>query len=105
MKPISPSADLPIRRDLTLPYRLSLAVAALMVVASVAGDRTGEIMDRNLRVRAEGLSDEDAEDLWPSILRHAPTYARYRKSAGRSIPLVRLVPVGPGQGRDCHEEN
>lgn len=28
------------------------------------------------------------------ILRVAPTYARYQKATNRTIPLVRLVPVG-----------
>ena len=54
-----------------------------------------EVGERALMVRAEVLSDEEAAVLWPGILRHAPTYARYRRAAGRAIPLVRLVPVGP----------
>lgn len=57
-----------------------------------------EIMDRTLRVRGEELSADEAEALWPLILRHAPSYARYRKAAGRDIPLVRLVPVGRIEG-------
>jgi F420H(2)-dependent quinone reductase len=57
-----------------------------------------ELMDRTLRVRAERLPDEEAAAFWPGILRRAPTYARYRKAAGRAIPLVRLVPVGRTTG-------
>lgn len=64
-----------------------------------------EIMDQTMQVRAEELSDAEAEALWPRILRHAPSYARYREAAGRAIPLVRLVPVGVGQGRDGHESD
>jgi len=57
-----------------------------------------EIMDRTLRVRAEELSAEEAEAFWPRILRRAPSYARYRKATGRTIPLVRLVPLGSDEG-------
>jgi len=34
---VAPSAGLPVERDLTLAYRLSLAIAVLMAVASAAG--------------------------------------------------------------------
>lgn len=64
-----------------------------------------EIMDRTMSIHAEELSDAEAEALWPRILRHAPSYARYQEAAGHAIPLVRLVPVEPGQGRDEHEDN
>lgn len=57
-----------------------------------------EIMDRTLLVRAEELSDEEAAAFWPRILECAPGNARYRKATSRAIPLVRLVPVGPGEG-------
>ena len=57
-----------------------------------------EIMDRTLRVRAEELPEEEAAAFWPRILRRAPSYARYQKAAGRAIPLVRLVSIGPGEG-------
>lgn len=57
-----------------------------------------EILDRTLRVRAERLSSEEAAAFWPRILRHAPSYARYRKAAGRPIPLLRLVPLEPTGG-------
>lgn len=56
-----------------------------------------EIMDQTVRVRAEELPEEEAEALWPFILRRAPSYARYRDASGRAIPLVRLVPAGPGE--------
>jgi deazaflavin-dependent oxidoreductase (nitroreductase family) len=57
-----------------------------------------EIMDHTLRVRAEELLAEEAAAFWPRILRRAPTYTRYRKATGRAIPLVRLVPIGSGEG-------
>jgi F420H(2)-dependent quinone reductase len=53
-----------------------------------------QVMDRTSRVRAEELSTDEATAFWPSILRVAPTYARYQKATSRPIPLVRLVPVG-----------
>jgi deazaflavin-dependent oxidoreductase (nitroreductase family) len=57
-----------------------------------------EIKGRAMRVRAEELPAADAESFWPHILRRAPAYATYRKATGRAIPLVRLVPVDPGEG-------
>jgi len=57
-----------------------------------------EVRDRTLRVRAEQLSDEERAAFWPCILRRAPSYARYRKATSRIIPLVRLVPIGSGEG-------
>ena len=57
-----------------------------------------EIMGRKLRVHAEELSAEEAAAFCPRVLRRAPTYARYRKATDRTIPLVRLVPIGPGEG-------
>jgi F420H(2)-dependent quinone reductase len=51
--------------------------------------------ERTLRVRAEELSDEEADAFWPRILRCAPGNSRYRKATTRAIPLVRLVPTGP----------
>jgi F420H(2)-dependent quinone reductase len=57
-----------------------------------------EIMERSLLVRAEELSEEEAVAFWPRILRHAPTYGRYRKATARAIPLVRLVPIVLDEG-------
>ena len=53
-----------------------------------------QVMDRTLQVRAEELSTDEAIAFWPYILRVAPAYARYQKATSRTIPLVRLVPVG-----------
>jgi deazaflavin-dependent oxidoreductase (nitroreductase family) len=52
-----------------------------------------EVMARTMRVRAEQLPTDEADALWPRILRHAPTYRMYRKATERVIPLVRLVPI------------
>ena len=54
--------------------------------------------DRSLQVRAEELSEEEAAAFWPRILQIAPGNARYRKATSRAIPLVRLVPIEPGEG-------
>jgi len=53
-----------------------------------------QVMDRTLQVHAEELSADETTAFWPYILRAAPTYARYQKATSRTIPLVRLVPVG-----------
>lgn len=57
-----------------------------------------EIKDQTLRVRAERLPEDEAADFWALILQRAPSYARYRKATRRTIPLVRLVPIGRATG-------
>jgi deazaflavin-dependent oxidoreductase (nitroreductase family) len=57
-----------------------------------------EIMDRAMQVRAEALSDAEAAAFWPRILQRAPGYARYLNATSRAIPLIRLVPIAPGEG-------
>lgn len=57
-----------------------------------------EIKDRTLSVRAERVPAGEAATLWPGVLRRAPTYARYRTAAGLDLPLVRLIPIGSGDG-------
>ena len=52
-----------------------------------------QVMDRILQVHAEELPADEATAFWPSILRVAPTYARYLQATSRTIPLVRLVPA------------
>jgi hypothetical protein len=54
--------------------------------------------DRSLRVGAEELPYEEAAAFWPRILQLAPGNARYQRATSRAIPLVRLVPIGPGKG-------
>ncbi len=53
-----------------------------------------QVMDRTFQVHAEELSSDEAIAYWPRILRVAPTYERYQRATKRTIPLVRLVPVG-----------
>ena len=53
-----------------------------------------QVMDRTLQVHAEMLPSNEAIAFWPRILHIAPTYERYQRATTRTIPLVRLVPVG-----------
>jgi deazaflavin-dependent oxidoreductase (nitroreductase family) len=53
-----------------------------------------EVGDRTLQVRAEELSADQAAAFWPSVLQAAPDYARYPRRTSRTIPLIRLVPIG-----------
>jgi deazaflavin-dependent oxidoreductase (nitroreductase family) len=53
-----------------------------------------QVMDRILQVHPEEMSTEEGTAFWPRVLRVAPTYARYQQATSRTIPLVRLVPVG-----------
>jgi deazaflavin-dependent oxidoreductase (nitroreductase family) len=57
-----------------------------------------EVGDRTLQARAEELSAEEAATFWPRVLQVAPDYAKYPRRTSRCIPMVRLVPVGPGEG-------
>jgi deazaflavin-dependent oxidoreductase (nitroreductase family) len=56
-----------------------------------------EVGDRTLQARAEELSAEEAAAFWGRVLQVAPDYARYSRRTSRRIPMVRLVPVGPGE--------
>ena len=57
-----------------------------------------EVGDRTRRVRAEELSVDEAAAFWPRVLQVAPDYARYPRRTSRRIPLIRLVPIAPGEG-------
>jgi deazaflavin-dependent oxidoreductase (nitroreductase family) len=57
-----------------------------------------EVGERTLQARAEELSAEEEAVFWPRVLQVAPDYARYPRRTSRRIPMVRLVPVGPGEG-------
>lgn len=59
-----------------------------------------QVMDRTLQVHAEELSSNEAIAFWPRILHLAPTYERYLRATTRTIPLVRLVPVGCAREQD-----
>lgn len=52
-----------------------------------------EVDGRSVDVRAEELSAEEAAQWWPRILNEAPDCGRYSQRTGRSIPLLRLVPL------------
>ena len=41
---------------------------------------------------ARTLSDEEAEKLWPEILKRNPLYANYRQRTARKIPIVEITP-------------
>jgi deazaflavin-dependent oxidoreductase (nitroreductase family) len=60
-------------------------------------EATVELKGRTFRVRAEQVPADEAAAFWPRILQRAPTYALFLKATRRSIPLVRLVPVGPDE--------
>jgi len=53
-----------------------------------------EVEGRQFDVRAQDLSPAEATAFWPRVLAIAPDYAKYRQRTTRSIPLVRLVPLG-----------
>lgn len=69
MKPTSSSVDLPIRQGLALAYRLSLTVAALMAVTSVAGIAFGlaGLYGADPRL-AIGITEAEAGLLLPGLL-------------------------------------
>lgn len=52
---------------------------------------TVEVGGRRRCVRHVELGVDEAAAVWPRILRRAPTCDLYRRSAGRTIPLVRLT--------------
>jgi len=54
---------------------------------------TVEVEGRTLPVRAVPMKAGEAAAWWPRVLAAAPDYARYRERTGRSIPLLRPVPV------------
>lgn len=53
-----------------------------------------EVMGRAIAVRAEELPAEEAEVWWQRILHRDPSYERYARATSRTIPIIRLVPVG-----------
>jgi deazaflavin-dependent oxidoreductase (nitroreductase family) len=77
----------------------------LLVAASFAGSGTAPSWYLNLvahpevqatidgrteRYRARTLGDAEAEAAWPKLLAVYPTFARYRRRALRTIPVVEL---------------
>jgi deazaflavin-dependent oxidoreductase (nitroreductase family) len=57
-----------------------------------------EVGNRTLPVRAEELPADETTAFWPRVLQVAPDYARYPRRTSRRIPLIRLVPIGSGEG-------
>lgn len=55
-----------------------------------------EVAGREIAVRAEVLSDDEAAAWWPRILARSPDYERYARATDRVFPVVRLVPVAAG---------
>jgi deazaflavin-dependent oxidoreductase (nitroreductase family) len=51
-----------------------------------------EVDGRTIRICAREISGEEAASCWQRVLHVAPDYAKYPKRAGRTIPLLRLVP-------------
>jgi deazaflavin-dependent oxidoreductase (nitroreductase family) len=86
--------------------------AAMVVVAANDGGETDpawylnlhatpvakvEVDGRTIEVRAEELPQTEAEVWWARILERSPDYERYRRATARPFPIVRLVPVDPGE--------
>ena len=56
-----------------------------------------EVNARRIPVQAEVLSAEEAAGWWPRIVARDPAYLRYGGATTRAIPILRLVPLEPGQ--------
>lgn len=52
-----------------------------------------EVYGQSVPVRAEKMSEADAESFWTVVLRRAPDYSRYLERTDRKIPMIRLTPV------------
>jgi deazaflavin-dependent oxidoreductase (nitroreductase family) len=65
---------------------------------NLTADPLVRVEGRTLQVRAEELSKDEAVAFWSRLLQVAPDYARYPRRTSRRIPLVRLVPIGSGEG-------
>jgi deazaflavin-dependent oxidoreductase (nitroreductase family) len=53
-----------------------------------------EVGGATIPVRAELLEASAAASAWTRILERDPSYERYARAAGRTIPILRLVPAG-----------
>ena len=49
-----------------------------------------DVAGTTVPVRAERLSEPEAEAAWPAILERSPDYERYLRATDRTIPLIRL---------------
>jgi deazaflavin-dependent oxidoreductase (nitroreductase family) len=52
-----------------------------------------KIKNQHLQARAEVASPEKRKELWERLLKAAPFFANYEKTAGREIPMVLLHPA------------
>ena len=59
-----------------------------------------EIGGRTIPVRAEELPPEEARAQWRRIVEIQPSYERFRRATDRTIPILRLVPVGQPPAAD-----
>ena len=55
-------------------------------------EATIEIRGKTTRVRAEEVSPEERERIWPNLLEVWPLYDNYVASTERQIPVVLLTP-------------
>jgi deazaflavin-dependent oxidoreductase (nitroreductase family) len=100
------------RRERTVVLQFFPDGDAMIVAATNDGGRTHpawylniraepsahvEVMGNRRAVRAEELAPDDAAEWWQRILRRDPSYERYGRSAGRTFPIIRLVP-SPDEG-------
>ncbi len=53
-----------------------------------------EVDGRAVAVRAVVLPPDEAAEAWRRIVEVQPGYDQYRRATDRSIPILRLVPVG-----------
>ena len=105
-------------RDGSTPLFYAREADRLLVAASFAGSGTPPgwylnllahpdarvtIDGRTGRYRARTLDPAEADAAWPRLLSVYPTFARYRRRARRTIPLVELRPTdaAPEAGVVC----
>jgi deazaflavin-dependent oxidoreductase (nitroreductase family) len=53
-----------------------------------------EVGGNSVRVRAEEMSETDADAFRAVVLSRAPDYSRYLERTDRRIPMIRLTPIG-----------
>jgi hypothetical protein len=52
---------------------------------------------REVAVRAELLSAEEKDAVWPRLVEIWPPYERYAERSDRDLRVFRLVPLTPGR--------
>jgi deazaflavin-dependent oxidoreductase (nitroreductase family) len=61
---------------------------------SAEPEASAEVSGRNIPVRAQELSADEAASWWSRIVERDPSYARFRLATDRPFPILRLVPRG-----------